>query len=91
MKRMVDALVYEVRSETTRANISCGKYSKQEVKIKKVTGIATEVCPKCKRDPNSKSAYGCSNYKAGCDFVLPYTQKKISENQYIRLLQKDLQ
>jgi DNA topoisomerase-3 len=47
MKRMVDALVYEVRSETTRANISCGKYSKQEEREKKkVTGIATEVCPK---------------------------------------------
>jgi hypothetical protein len=30
------------------------KYSKQEVKVekKKVTGIATEVCPKCKKDPN---------------------------------------
>jgi DNA topoisomerase-3 len=68
------------RSETTRANISCGSIQKQEVKVekKKVTGIATEVCPKCKKDPNKgKSAYGCSNYKAGCDFVLPtLTQKK---------------
>jgi DNA topoisomerase-3 len=95
MKRMVDALVYEVRSETTRANIShVGSIQKQEVKVekKKVTGIATEVCPKCKKGTliKGKSAYGCSNYKAGCDFVLPYTyaEKKISENQYIRLLQK---
>jgi DNA topoisomerase-3 len=95
MKRMVDALVYEVRSETTRANIShVGSIQKQEVKVekKKVTGIATEVCPKCKKGTliKGKSAYGCSNYKAGCDFLLPYTyaEKKISENQYIRLLQK---
>jgi DNA topoisomerase-3 len=30
---------------------------KKEVKVekKKVTGIATEVCPKCKRDPNKVS------------------------------------
>jgi DNA topoisomerase-3 len=95
MKRMVDALVNEVRNETTRANIShVGIVQKQEVEVekKKVTGIATEVCPKCKKGTliKGKLAYGCSNYKAGCDFVLPYTyaEKKISENQYIRLLQK---
>ena len=35
-------------------------------------------------------AYGCGNYKAGCHFVLPFSfaDKKISENQYLRLLQK---
>jgi DNA topoisomerase-3 len=95
MKHMVEALVYEVRSETTRANIShAGSLQKQEVKVekKKVVGIAAEVCPKCKKGTlmKGKSAYGCSNYKAGCDFVLPYTfaAKKISENQYLRLLQK---
>ena len=95
MKHMVEALVYEVRSETTRANIShAGSLQKQEVKVekKKVVGIAAEVCPKCKKGTliKGKTAYGCSNYKAGCDFVLPYTfaAKKISENQYLRLLQK---
>ena len=37
-----------------------------------------------------KSAYGCGAYKAGCTFVLPFAfaEKKISENQYLRLLQK---
>lgn len=37
-----------------------------------------------------KTAYGCADYKAGCDFVLPFifADKKISENQYLRLLQK---
>jgi DNA topoisomerase-3 len=95
MKRMVDALVYEVRSETTRANISHeASIQKQDVKVekKKAAGIAAEVCPKCKKATllKGKSAYGCANYKAGCDFVLPFTfaEKKISENQYLRLLQK---
>jgi len=95
MKRMVDALVYEVRSETTRANIShAATVQKRTAKAekKKAEGILAEVCPKCKKANiiKGKSAYGCSNYKAGCNFVLPFTyaEKKISEKQYLRLLQK---
>ena len=95
MKRMVDALVYEVRSETTRANIShAGSIQKEEAAVekKKAAGIEAESCPKCKKGNliKGKSAYGCSGYKAGCDFVLPFifAEKKISENQYLRLLQK---
>ena len=95
MKRMVDALVYEVRSEATRANIShAGSIQKEvaAVEKKKAAGIEAESCPKCKKAAliKGKSAYGCGNYKSGCDFVLPFTfaAKKISENQYLRLLQK---
>ncbi len=95
MKRMVDALVYEVRSETVRANISHAvTVQKRAAKAekKKAAGILAEVCPKCKKANiiKGKSAYGCENYKAGCDFVLPFTyaDKIISEKQYLRLLQK---
>jgi DNA topoisomerase-3 len=95
MKQMVDALVYEVRSETVRANIShAGSVQKEKtvVENKKAAGITAETCPKCKKNTliKGKSAYGCGNYNSGCDFVLPFTfaEKKISENQYIRLLQK---
>ncbi|TRX23296.1 DNA topoisomerase III [Flavobacterium franklandianum] len=95
MKQMVETLVYEVRSETRRANIShVGSVQKLEavVEKKKAAGILAELCPKCKKATliKGKSAYGCSDYKAGCDFKLPYTfgDKKISENQYLRLLQK---
>ncbi|MFG6687526.1 DNA topoisomerase 3 [Mariniflexile sp. HNIBRBA6329] len=95
MKRMVDALVYEVCSETTRANIShAATVQKRQAKAekKKAAGILAEECPKCKKATiiKGKSAYGCGNYKAGCDFVLPFTyaDKKISEKQYIRLLKK---
>lgn len=92
---MVDALVYEVRSETVRANIShAGTVQKEKavVEKKKAAGITAETCPKCKKNTliKGKSAYGCGNYSSGCDFVLPFTfaEKKISENQYLRLLQK---
>jgi DNA topoisomerase-3 len=95
MKRMVEALVTEVRSETRHANIShAGNVQKEAVKVeqKKAAGILAEACPKCKKGNliKGKSAYGCSEYKSGCNFVLPYVfaDKKITESQYLRLLQK---
>jgi DNA topoisomerase-3 len=48
MKRMVDALVYEVRSETTRANISGS--DKKSSREKKVAGIAVEFVLNAKGD-----------------------------------------
>lgn len=95
MKHMIEVLVHEVRSETRRANIShTENIPKKVVPIekKKAAGILAEACPKCKKGTliKGKSSYGCSNYKTGCTFLLPYTfaEKKISENQYLRLLQK---
>ncbi|TYA58989.1 DNA topoisomerase 3 [Formosa maritima] len=95
MKKMVDDLVYEVRSESTRANISQATLVKQrQVKTeqKKKVGITSERCPKCKKGTiiKGKTAYGCSLYKEGCKFILPFKvyDKKISEKQFLRLLQK---
>ncbi|HLV14193.1 MAG TPA: DNA topoisomerase 3 [Xanthomarina sp.] len=95
MKKMVDELVYEVRSETTRANISQATVVKQrQVKSenKKKAGLTAETCPKCKNGTliKGKTAYGCSSYKEGCKFILPFEvyDKKISEKQFLRLLQK---
>jgi DNA topoisomerase-3 len=99
MKKMVDDLVYEVRSETTRANISAtvANASKQEPaskqdSTKKNKGIKAEKCPKCKKGTILKgsTAYGCSEYKNGCDLIIPFNfmGKTISENQFLRLLKK---
>ena len=95
MKLMVDNLVSEVRLEQKGANISHTENVPKKTTVvdkKKTSGISAETCPKCKKGNllKGKSAYGCSNYKAGCDFKLPFTfaDKKISENQYLRLLQK---
>ena len=99
MKKMVDELVYEVRSETVRANISAVTSAKKtqipastKITAEKAKGITTKKCPKCKTGTilKGKTAYGCSNYKNGCHLKLPFTylDKKISENQYIRLLKK---
>ena len=95
MKTMVDELVYDVRSEKIRANISQARITKEkQVNIKKniITGITSKKCPKCKKGTILKgnSAYGCSAFKDGCRFVLPFEnhKKKISEKQFIRLLEK---
>jgi len=95
MKRMVDALVYEVRSENKRANISHAATVKKrtaKAKAKEKAGITAEQCPKCKNGHIVKgnSAYGCSAYKLGCNFVMPFKlyDKKISEKQFLRLLKK---
>lgn len=95
MKAMVDQLVYEVRSEQTRANISHEKTSNAKtttsVKVKK-TSVTDLKCPKCKQGLllKGKSAYGCSSYKTGCSFIIPFKfmDKKISDKQLIRLLTK---
>tara|TARA_R110002051_G_scaffold263759_2_gene323629 strand:+ start:55888 stop:58185 length:2298 start_codon:yes stop_codon:yes gene_type:complete len=93
MKQMVDSLVYEVRSETRKANISAVNNKPVTATTKKVveksTDLASEVCPKCKKGTirKGKSAYGCSEFNKTCDFVIPFKfeSKTISEKQLIRL------
>jgi DNA topoisomerase-3 len=54
--------------------------------------ITGQPCPKCQQGQLLKgsSSYGCSAYKTGCNFRLPFKvkDKKISDNQLLRLLQK---
>jgi DNA topoisomerase-3 len=98
MKKMVENLVYEVRSEKERANISHNNTSSKEtittskIKSTKNNSISAEKCPKCKKGTILKgsTAYGCSEYKNGCDFIMPFNflKKNISENQFVRLLKK---
>ncbi len=94
MKRMVDQLVYEVRSEkaVTKISHTTAKAATKQPKKATKKGMAGQVCPQCKKGQllKGKTAYGCSEYKNNCRFKLPFTfqEKKISENQYLRLLQK---
>ena len=96
MKKMVDELVYEVRSNKKTKRLSSVK---NETKIpekrkntKKKKEVASKTCPKCKKGKLLKgsSAYGCSEYKNNCSFTIPfkYLDKEIFENQIIRLLDK---
>jgi DNA topoisomerase-3 len=100
MKKMVDQLVYEVRSNTTKKRITSNNVGSSAVesssksKTKKSTKkqVAGKTCPKCKKGQLLKgsSAFGCSEYKNNCDLKIPFEiyGKKVSENQLIRLVDK---
>lgn len=87
MKTMVSDLVSQVRSETNkRITISS---SGPEPKLEKKDLIA---CPKCKQGTilKGKNAFGCGNFKNGCDFKVPFDLigKKLNDSQILTLIQK---
>ncbi|AUC23135.1 DNA topoisomerase III [Polaribacter sejongensis] len=101
MKKMVDQLVYEVRSNTTKKRItsnatvssnSVESSSKSKTKKSTKKQVAGKTCPKCEKGQLLKgtSAFGCSEYKNNCDLKIPFEiyGKKVSENQLIRLIDK---
>ena len=100
MKKMVDELVVEVRSNTSKKRISSilaneakpAVHSKPKTATKTKKQVLGETCPKCKKGTLLKgsSAYGCSEYKNNCHVKIPFEMfgKKVSENQMIRLLDK---
>ena len=88
MKKMVDELVYEVRSNKSSKRISSvianDKSMKQSATSNTKTSskkastknknVAGKTCPKCKKGQLLKgsSAFGCSEYKNNCDFKIPF-------------------
>ena len=97
MKKMVDDLVVEVRMEQNVRKIAApttnkSKTTKRTQAPKTKGQSATIPCPKCQKGKllKGKSAYGCSEWKAGCTLRIPFEfmGKKISENQIKRLATK---
>ncbi len=106
MKKMVDELVTEVRMEKNVKRFSApanNSYSRSVRKtkskkksVRKTTKTskpkASMQCPKCQKGivAKGKTRYGCTGYKEGCDFALPFIfmDKKISDNQIKRIVDK---
>jgi DNA topoisomerase-3 len=93
MKKMVDDLVVEVRLEKNIRRFTLETdVEKKPISKKKASALEGLKCPKCEEGSllKGKSAYGCSAYKEGCSFRLPFEfmGKKISVNQFKRLLAK---
>ncbi|MGB0427973.1 MAG: DNA topoisomerase 3 [Flavobacteriales bacterium] len=88
MKKMVDDLVFEVRTAKPKPRKSVENSSKPVKKSSK----SKLSCPACGTGEvlKGKTRYGCSNWKSGCVFALPFEfcSKKISENQWSKLLTK---
>jgi DNA topoisomerase-3 len=95
---MVYDLVVEVLQERNSVRLAAPepetkKSSPKKVKTQAITpGDALAVCPKCAKGKiiKGKNAYGCSSWKEGCDFRLPFVfmDKKLSDNQVKRLIEK---
>jgi DNA topoisomerase-3 len=98
MKKMVHDLVYEVRMERGKPKLVAVTESKAKIPEKETktaltkTGVIGISCPKCLNGKilKGKSSYGCSQWKEGCDFRVPFTfmNKKISDKQVQRLIEK---
>ncbi len=101
MKDMVSKLIDEVRIEKSVKRISSvtlkpddrRQPNKRNVKTPSLTvAMDTFKCPKCYQGKllKGKTAYGCSRWKEGCTFRLPFVfmEKKIPEKQLIRLMKK---
>ena len=93
MKKMVDDLVVEVRMEKNTRRFSAEqKPLPKPAKKANSNDVVGAECPQCKKGKLLKgtNAYGCSEYKAGCAFRLPFEflGKKVSNNQFKRLLSK---
>lgn len=93
MKKMVDDLVYEVRSETGKPRLTLGQPAKAKAApVQKKKTLIGHSCPKCQKGRvlKGKEFYGCSEWKGGCDFRLPFVvlEKKLTEAQLLRLVEK---
>ena len=106
MKKMVDDLVTEVRMEQNVSRFVAApsnSYSKSAGKSKgtrktsrqsgkTATSKVSMQCPKCAQGTvmKGKTRYGCTRYKEGCEFAIPFVfmGKKISDNQVKRLVDK---
>jgi DNA topoisomerase III len=87
MKQMVSDLVSQVKAESGKRIA----VDSTETKLK-VKGDQKTECPKCKTGImlKGKSAFGCSNFKNGCDFKIPFDLlgKKLSDSQIMSLAEK---
>jgi DNA topoisomerase III len=85
MEALVSTLVKDVKNRQ-----SVNRFSEADAKLKKK--VATPSCPKCSTGKilKGKTAYGCSEYKSGCNFVIRFEQynKKLSEKQVFQLIEK---
>ncbi|NOR87809.1 MAG: DNA topoisomerase III [Bacteroidales bacterium] len=95
MKAMVTELMAEVKKESAKA-ISFQEThepKKKTSKAKKKTTPPKLICPKCGKGNiiKGKTAYGCSQWKTGCDFKILFEELKSkyqSESVTTEVLQK---
>ena len=85
METLVTTVVKEVKNLQ-----SVNRFSEDDMKVDKKIDMPN--CPKCETGKilKGRTAYGCSEYKKGCHFVVQFEQfnKKLSEKQIFQLIGK---
>lgn len=99
LKNMVVGIVWDVKSRKNISQIEVideekeKEKKKAEAKAKKKKAQAADIsCPKCKEGKivKGKSAFGCTNYKNGCNIRIPFefAGKKLTDKQVEALVLK---
>jgi len=85
MENLVSTVVNDVKNRQ-----SVNRFSEADAKLQRKVEIPS--CPKCTigKILKGKTAYGCSEHKAGCHFIVRFEQynKKLSEKQIFQLVGK---
>lgn len=67
-----------------------GKEAEKKPKEKAKPSTGEMICPKCRKGKmlKGKKAYGCSEYKQGCTFIVPFEfhEKKLTDSQIHSLI-----
>lgn len=98
MKGMIQEIVHQVKTSRSFTRIETlvkpEITTEKKAKVNSIDKNATQstLCPKCNKGTliKGKSALGCSEYKAGCNFIIPFELfgKVLSEKQVSTLIQK---
>jgi DNA topoisomerase-3 len=98
MKSMIQEIVHQVKTSRSFVRIETlvkseeNPEKKSKEKFTEKDSIQANLCPKCNKGSllKGKKAFGCSEYKAGCNFIAPFELfgKKLTEKQLFTLVQK---
>lgn len=104
LKQMIHSIVKQVLSDNSHRKIDVNASKTNDNKsrkaatgtrpaTKRIRKIEDIVCPKCKQGHilKGKAAYGCSRFREGCDYILPFDScpSDITPGKLNRLIQKD--
>ncbi|BDD05753.1 type IA DNA topoisomerase [Aureibacter tunicatorum] len=91
MKEMVSNIIGDVKNASSQ-KILQSQHNNSPKKPSKAPEKKANLCPKCGKGKvlTGKSAYGCSEWKQGCDFRLPlsWNEIKISQSMMEALVKK---
>ena len=98
LKQMITTIVNNVLSDNTRHDFTIEEPEKKEKKAvkarvrKPIDSVEKIKCPLCKKGHlmKGRTAYGCSEYRSGCKFILPFSKypESLSPEELNKLIKR---